>query len=204
MSKTAKTVNDILSKLKGFTNKNTPTNYEHVGENGDVVLTTTNEDDVLEIGMNATLTGAEDEANGSVTLENGVVVTVKDGVIEAIADGETVTEEDMDALILENASLKEQVQNLTAERDDLQNQLSVSNTSLEEATNLITEATETITNLKSQIGSDYAPKNRQGSAVNAPGKPTGTQNAENLKTGAREILDAKKAKNQQFLKPEKK
>lgn len=187
MSKPKNGVNYFLGKLKSFQKSNPanrmtdPKNYEHEGENGEITLITTREDDIIEIGDSATLPLSEDQENGSTTLMNGVVVTVKDGVVEAIADSNVVSEQDLEELVLENEELKEDVENKNSEIERLKNQI-------EEITNRKNEAESLLEEAKNYITSEYVPKDRIGS------RATTTSTNNRKRTGIDPVSIADEAK----------
>lgn len=76
-------------------------NYEFVGEDGEVLFTTEAEDDTLEVGMPAT-------PDGEYTIADGRKVTIADGVITEIVEP-TTDDNRITELEAENADLRQQL-----------------------------------------------------------------------------------------------
>lgn len=118
-------------------------NYEFVDENGEVLFTTEEESDTLEVGMEAS-------PDGTFTIADGRTVTIADGVITEIQEAETSAEEG-----IENNSGEE-----SAELENLR----VENAELREA---LSNSAVIIRDLRSQISSNYLPGRRVGSQTNS-------------------------------------
>ena len=116
-------------------------NYEFVDENGEVLFTTEEESDTLEVGMAAS-------PDGTFTIADGRTVTIADGVITEIQEAGTGTENSDGS---ENSS--EEIENLRAENAELREALS--------------NSAVIIRDLRSQISSNYLPGRRVGSQTNS-------------------------------------
>ncbi len=130
----------FMDKVNAFRNKKAgkPANFDYLDADGNVVLSTVGDEDNLAEGVEATLSTGE--ASGTVTLEDGRVVTVTDGIVTAI---EVPAEEG----------------------EDLEARVSELEALMEEATNLIQEQQNTINSLNTELnnykGSNYQPKPRR-------------------------------------------
>lgn len=133
-------------------------NYEFVDENGEVLFTTEEESDTLEVGMAAS-------PDGTFTIADGRTVTIADGVITEIQEAGTGTENGDGS---ENSS--EEIENLRAENAELREALS--------------NSAVIIRDLRSQISSNYLPGRRVGSQTNSnkgETKPTKEERQEAIK-----------------------
>ena len=133
-------------------------NYEFVDENGEVLFTTEEESDTLEVGMAAS-------PDGTFTIADGRTVTIADGVITEIQEAGTGTENSDGS---ENSS--EEIENLRAENAELREALS--------------NSAVIIRDLRSQISSNYLPGRRVGSQTNSnkgETKPTKEERQEAIK-----------------------
>lgn len=133
-----KTKQEVISMasnfLAGLRNLlgNAAKNFDHTDADGNLLFSTEAEDDTLEVGMTAS-------PDGTFELPDGRVVIIADGVITEI--NEPKTEEDEPETEENNAEMDA----LRNENESLRNQLA-------EAANVITE-------LQSQLASNYVPKN---------------------------------------------
>lgn len=179
MAKETKTVSNafqsFMDKVNAFRNKKAgkPANFDYLDADGNVVLSTVGDEDNLAEGVEATLSSGE--TSGTVTLEDGRVVTVTDGIVTEIEEPET------------GENLEERVREL----EEL----------LEDATNLAQEQQETINALETELnnfkGSNYQPKPRRTQVPdgkNGKTEPT----VEDLKAAARAAQE--KVKNAKNLK----
>lgn len=166
----------FMDKVNAFRNRKSgnPVNFDYLDADGNVVLSTVGDEDNLAEGVEATLSSGE--TSGTVTLEDGRVVTVTDGIVTDIEEPET-----------EDKDLEARVKEL----EDL----------MEEATNLIQDQQNTINSLTEELnnhkGSNYQPKARR---TNVPGNGS-KQNelsVEDLKAAAR--ASQEKVKNYKNLK----
>lgn len=155
MSKPTKTVKELLNEAKelgkrilNLTEGGEPVNFEFKDAEGVVLFTTEKEDDSIAVGDAAS-------PDGTHTLTDGRVVIIADGVITEINEAST-----------ENS---EEVQNLQAQVEELQN-------ALLDANNMITE-------LSNHVQSNFVATPR----TRVPGKQTNKAlTAEELKNEARE------------------
>lgn len=113
----------------------------------------------------------------------------------ALAQVETLTQErdtlneQVTNLTAERDAKADEVTNLTAERDNLQSELNTANET-------IAARDAEITNLKSQLGSDYQPGNRMNGQPAGDGKQDdGKQSSEERKNAVREALNKQKKDN---------
>ena len=133
-------------------------NFEFVDENGEVLFTTEEESDTLEVGMAAS-------PDGTFTIADGRTVTIADGVITEIQEAGTGTGNGDGS---ENSS--EEIENLRAENAELREALS--------------NSAVIIRDLRSQISSNYLPGRRVGSQTNSnkgETKPTKEERQEAIK-----------------------
>lgn len=165
----------FMDKVTAFRNKKVgkPANFDYLDADGNVVLSTVGDEDNLAEGVEATLSSGE--TSGTVTLEDGRVVTVTDGIVTEIEDPESP--EDLEARV--------------SELEDL----------LEAATNLVQEQQEAINSLETELnnfkGSNYQPKPRRTQVPygkNGKTEPT----VEDLKAAARAAQE--KVRNAKNLK----
>lgn len=163
IKKSAATFLNSIQKLLG---KGT-FNYEFVDENGEVLFTTEEEDDVLEVGMAAS-------PDGTFTIADGRTVTIADGVITEIQDAETSAEDGAEDNSGEDGA---ELENLRAENAELR-------TSLQNAADIIRD-------LRSQIRSNYLPGRRVGSQTNS-NKGNAKPTPEERKQDVREKLNKNK------------
>ena len=141
-SEIKKSATNFLNSIQKFLGKGA-VNYEFVGEDGEVLFTTEEESDTLEVGMAAS-------PDGTFTIADGRTVTIADGVITEIQEAETSAEEGT-----ENNSGEEsaELENLRAENAELREALS--------------NSAVIIRDLRSQISSNYLPGRRVGSQTNS-------------------------------------
>ena len=130
------------------------------GEDGEVLFTTEEESDTLEVGMSAS-------PDGTFTIADGRTVTIADGVITEILDAGASAEEGT-----ENNSGEEgaELENLRAENAELR-------TNLQNAADIIRD-------LRSQIKSNYLPGRRVGSQTNSTKgdtKPTSEERKQDIR-----------------------
>lgn len=138
----AKTKNEALQMAKDCLSRianllGGKKNYDHTDNDGNVLFSTEVEDDTLEVGMNAT-------PDGTFELPDGRTIIISGGVITEIKEATTEEEGETDE---EKENLKNEVANLTAEIENLRTQLN--------------ESAEVITELQSQLASNYKPANVQ-------------------------------------------
>lgn len=122
MSKPTKTVQDLLNKaassLKKISNLldgTEPVNFEFKDDAGTVLFTTEKEDDSIAVGDPAT-------PDGTFTLPDGRTVIIADGAITEIQKADSSNEDD-EALKVENESLKEELSNAKTLITELSNQI---------------------------------------------------------------------------------
>lgn len=179
MAKETKTVSNafqsFMDKVNAFRNKKAgkPANFDYLDADGNVVLSTVGDEDNLAEGIEATLSTGE--TSGTVTLEDGRVVTVTDGIVTAIEE--------------------------PAEEESLEDRVSELEALIGEATNLINEQQSTINSLTEELnnykGSNYQPKARRTQVPdgkNGKTEPT----VSDLKAAARAAQE--KVRNAQNLK----
>ena len=166
VSEIKKSATNFLNSIQKLLGKGT-FNYEFVDENGEVLFTTEEESDTLEVGMAAS-------PDGTFTIADGRTVTIADGVITEIQEAETSAEEGA-----ENNSGEEgeELQNLRAENAELRTNLQ--------------NAAEIIRDLRSQIKSNYLPGRRVGSQTNS-NKGNAKPTPEERKQDIREKLNKNK------------
>ena len=131
-----KSAANFLNSIQKLLSGSGSCNYEFVDENGEVLFTTEEESDTLEVGMAAS-------PDGTFTIADGRTVTIADGVITEIQEPDQAEPGDG----TENAS--EEVENLRAENENLRSALA--------------ESADIIRDLRSQISSNYQPGRRVGS-----------------------------------------
>lgn len=125
-----KSASDFLNAIQKFIGCGSY-NYEFVDENGEVLFTTEEETDVLEVGMSAT-------PDGTFTIADGRTIVIADGVITEIQEA---TEEE------------ETTEETTEEVQNLRNQV-------EELKEALANSANVIKDLRAQLGSNYVPGNR--------------------------------------------
>ena len=117
MSKENKTLvqkaGQLLNRLQGLLGGQPSVNYDFTDDQGNVVFSTEEDDDTLEVGMAAS-------PDGTFTIADGRTVTIEDGVITEIVEAEGE----------ETPAEEETVENLRRENTELRN-------ALNEATDLI-------------------------------------------------------------------
>ena len=131
-----KSAANFLNSIQKLLSGSGSCNYEFVDENGEVLFTTEEESDTLEVGMAAS-------PDGTFTIAHGRTVTIADGVITDIQEPDQAEPGDG----TENAS--EEVENLRAENENLRSALA--------------ESADIIRDLRSQISSNYQSGRRVGS-----------------------------------------
>lgn len=165
-SEIKKSATNFLNSIQKFLGKGA-VNYEFVDENGEVLFTTEEESDTLEVGMAAS-------PDGTFTIADGRTVTIADGVITEIQEAGTSAEDGA-----ENNSGEEgaELENLRAENAELRTNLQ--------------NAAEIIRDLRSQIKSNYLPGRRVGSQTNS-NKGNAKPTPEERKQDIREKLNKNK------------
>lgn len=158
-SEIKKSATNFLNSIQKFLGKGA-VNYEFVGEDGEVLFTTEEESDTLEVGMSAS-------PDGTFTIADGRTVTIADGVITEILEAGASAEEGT-----ENNSGEEgaELENLRAENAELR-------TNLQNAADIIRD-------LRSQIKSNYLPGRRVGSQTNSSKgdtKPTSEERKQDIR-----------------------
>ena len=133
-----KSASDFLNAIQRFIGCGSY-NYEFVDENGEVLFTTEEETDTLEVGMSAT-------PDGTFTIADGRTIVIADGVITEIQEA---TEEETTE---ETTEESEEVANLRKEIEDLKAALS--------------NSADIIKDLRSQVKSDYVPGIRVNTPAN--------------------------------------
>lgn len=134
---------DLLNSISKFLGK--PVNYEFYGENGELLFTTTKEDDSIEVGDAAS-------PDGTFTLPDGREVVIEGGVITAI--NEPANEPANEPTDSAEPATEEVVANLRAENEQLRN--------------LLEQSADSIKELRANLKSNYVPGNR----IGVPSKKT--------------------------------
>ncbi len=165
MATKSNTFESFMQKMKALKNKysSQPMNYDYLDADGNVVLSTEGDEDNLAVGVAATLSSGE--PSGTVTLEDGRVVTVTDNVVTEIQVPTDNPEEDLNERVAELEALLQDAANLAQEQQDTINQLQEQ--------------------LNNHTGSNYAPKPRRANVPNKENK-TPELTVEELKAQARE------------------
>ena len=156
-----KTATNFLNSIQKFLGKGT-FNYEFVDENGEVLFTTEEESDTLEVGMPAS-------PDGTFTIADGRTVTIAEGVITEIQEAGT-TSEDEDGAENNSGDERAELENLRAENAELKINLQ--------------NAADIIRDLRSQISSNYLPGRRVGSQTNSnkgDSKPTSEERKQDIR-----------------------
>lgn len=157
MSKQTK--NAVLNKVDGFLKgiKNLldgAVNYDFTDEDGTVVFSTEKEDDSLEVGDVAT-------PDGTFELPDGRTVTIADGVVTEVLEKEEDVEEDteeVEALTVENAKLRTELQNAVNLLGDLRNELGSTYKPKSRTTNArqVVKGTKSASDLKNEMRENRA------------------------------------------------
>lgn len=141
MSKENKTLvqkaGQLLNRLQGLLGGQPSVNYDFTDDQGNVVFSTEEDDDTLEVGMAAS-------PDGTFTIADGRTVTIEGGVITEITEAEGEGEE--------APAEEETVENLRSENAELRNALN--------------EATSLIGDLRKELKSNYVPARRVNSPSN--------------------------------------
>lgn len=171
MGNLKKELKDKINSFLGGVDKilnSVKVNFDFKGEGDTILFSTEKEDDTLAVGDNASPDGTFTLTEATSEYPADTVVVVKDGKIESITEPEGAEN---------NAELEARNAELEAENAELRENLT-------ESVNLITE-------LKSQIESSYAPKNRSNRVV-VPSKKSNSNNqtSEEMKDEVRQRREA--------------
>ncbi len=142
MSKENKTLvkkaGNLLNRLQGLLGGQPMVNYDFTDDEGNVLFSTEEDDDTLEVGMAAS-------PDGTFTIKDGRTITIENGEITEIKDAE---EEET----TEEPETEENVENLRAQ-----------NARLESA---LRDAIEMVNSLRKEVKSNYVPNGRIGNPAN--------------------------------------
>lgn len=154
-----KTMNALLEKITNFLTEvkqeftqavNEATNYVFYGEDGAELFSTEAEDDRLEVGMKASPDGVFEVGDRTIVIEGGVITEIRD---EREAEDE------------EKNALQEQVAALTAQVEELKNNLTAANAECDTLREQVNTATTLLNEAKAQIKSTGKIGNRIGSTT---------------------------------------